>query len=247
MKKLKILILQHSEGTPPGTTLDWIATRGHQADIRLLHKGDHLPAPPAQSTAPDTAKNGDWSFDMVIVLGGPMNVDEVNRYDWLSGEKKFLTRLLEANIPLLGICLGGQLLAQCLGAEVRRNSHWEVGWHLIELDGTAASLHVFQWHQDTFGIPPGAQRFAHNSITANQGFTFGPNIVGVQFHPEANDQWVQECSEENPYPHGPFAQTPQEVRQGIRYRPAMTKWYFGLLDRMADLAQQDADPSTASN
>jgi GMP synthase-like glutamine amidotransferase len=214
---MKISVLQHSEGTPPGSILNWATQRGHHIDLYKLHQGDTLPEL--------------HSIGLLVILGGPMNVNDVELFPWLAAEKRFLKSAIDSGAACLGLCLGGQLLAQILGARVQKNNHWEVGWHQIALEG-ATNLAVFQWHQDCFELPPGAERIATNTITENQAFRFGKKILGFQFHPEATAEWVKECSEDQDYPVGPFVQSPAEVMAGVQQLPAMQKWFFGVLDSL---------------
>lgn len=215
---MKITVLQHSPDTPPGTLIDWAKQKNHELDIRQMFAGAQLPA----------LDEVEW----LVILGGPMNVDETDKHPWLIDEKAFLKEAVRAGRTCLGLCLGGQLLAQILGAKVAPHTHWEVGWHDVDLD-SGEKLTIFQWHQDTFGIPEGAKRIATNAITPNQGFTFGDHVVGFQFHPEATEKWVYECMAESPYPTGPHVQTPDLLRQGLAtHLPRMTAWFFELLNKL---------------
>ena len=213
----RIVILQHSKDTPPGSTLEWLETKGYRADIRRLYAGDELP--------------NSSDFDWLIILGGPMNVDDLREHPWLSKEKALLKQAITEKKSCLGLCLGGQLLAQVLGARVAPHSHWEVGWHQVQVD-SMKDLYVYQWHQDAFDLPSGAIRIASNSITRNQGFAFEEHVIGLQFHPEATEDWVKECSLETPFPEGPYVQGPGPMLEGLVHLPAMKTWYFRLLDRM---------------
>jgi GMP synthase-like glutamine amidotransferase len=210
-------ILQHSDGTPPGAVLQWLRDKGHKHDLRRLDIGHSLP---------DLSET-----ELIVILGGPMNVDDVKDHPWLRDEKLFLEGAIAAGKSCLGLCLGGQLLAQTLGAKVTKNTHWEVGWHPVQLEG-GSELTVFQWHQDTFTLPNKAERIATNSITENQGFRFGRNVVGVQFHPEATTEWVVECAEEVPYPVGPHVQSGPKILEGQNFLVPMRTWFFDLLNEL---------------
>lgn len=214
---LNVHILQHSPDTPPGTVLEWLEVRDHAFTVHKLYQGD---------TLPDLA-NTDW----VIVLGGPMNADDIANYPWLKDEKKFLNLAVLSRKPCLGLCLGGQLLSQVLGGKVQKNSHWEAGWFPVSIEGHG-ELMVFQFHEDTFSIPDGAKIFATNSITSNQMFKFGEHVVGIQFHPETTSHWVDSFLHESPYPTGPYVQQPQELIAGKHHIQPMRNWFFKLLDHM---------------
>jgi GMP synthase-like glutamine amidotransferase len=219
--KLKVAVLQQSEGTPPGSTLEWLNFRAHDYIFCQLHRGENLP-------------NVD-DIDMAIILGGPMNVDDVDQHPWLATEKTWLREAIANGKVCLGLCLGAQLIAQVTGGQVRNHTLWEVGWHPVNFND-GKTLTVFQFHQDTFDLPQGARLFASNSITTHQAFAIGDRTVGLQFHPEATEVWVKECSEETPYPLGPHAQTPRQLLDGINYIAPMKVWYFELLDQLAAIA-----------
>ena len=128
-----------------------------------------------------------------VVMGGPMNVDEVGRFPALAAEREWLAEALRRELPLLGICLGAQLLARALGAEVRPGEGPEIGFAPVEvsepgdpvLGGLAPSTEVLHWHGDVFELPDGAQPLASSARTEHQAFRAG-NAWGVLFHPEAD-------------------------------------------------------------
>ena len=132
--------------------------------------------------------------DMVIVLGGPIGVYESDRYPFLTEELHFLRARLAANRPTLGICLGAQLMAAALGAEVAPTGAREIGFSPLTLTpaGMAGPLRhladvpVLHWHGDMFGVPARGERLAATADCANQAFAVRRNILGVQFHPEAD-------------------------------------------------------------
>ncbi len=134
------------------------------------------------------------SYGAVIVLGGPMNVYEEDRYPYLQYEKQLIKKCLDQHIPFLGLCLGSQLLAVCAGASVRKNEHLEIGWMDVNLTeegkndplfkNLPSPMTVFQWHGDTFEIPEGSPLLATSSLCRNQAFRLGNSAYGLQFHPE---------------------------------------------------------------
>lgn len=140
------------------------------------------------------------NYDGLIVLGGPMNVDQVNEYPYLIPELSAIENAIGLNMPILGICLGSQLVAKALGAKVRKNGEKEIGWYGINPteDGKTDSLisnfgnveKIFQWHGDTFDIPNGAVHLAESSICKNQAFKYGDNIYGFQFHLEVDEPMI---------------------------------------------------------
>jgi len=133
-----------------------------------------------------------------VIMGGPMNVDEVERHPELATEREWLAEALRRDMPLLGICLGAQLLARALGAEVRPGEGVELGFAPVEvlegedplLGGLASETTVLHWHGDVFDLPEGAQHLARSERTEVQAFRKG-NAWGVLFHPEADFALVE--------------------------------------------------------
>ncbi len=184
----KLLVFQHSAREPLGL-LDPILRR---SGFRIRYV-NFSRQPDLQ---PDVSR-----YNGLIVLGGPMNVDQADRFPHLTTEIAAIQEALRQNIPLLGICLGAQLLAAALGANVRPNAVREIGWY--RLDPTAAaeqdplcrhfdgSQHVFQWHAYTFDLPPGAVHLASTPTCPNQAFRYGDRAYGLQFHLEADETLIQ--------------------------------------------------------
>jgi GMP synthase (glutamine-hydrolysing) len=133
-----------------------------------------------------------------VVMGGPMNVDEVERFPALLAEREWLTEAVRRELPLLGICLGAQLLARALGAEVRPGEGPEIGFAPVAvgdpddplLGGLAPSTDVLHWHGDVFDLPDGALPLASSDRTEHQAFRLG-NAWGALFHPEADFALVE--------------------------------------------------------
>lgn len=150
-----------------------------------------------------------WAWDQVaglVVLGGPMNVDQVSEYPFLGREVSWLQEAVRRELPVLGICLGSQLLAKSLGARVYPNRIKEIGWYGLELTapaddplfGTLSRRQtVFQWHGDTFDLPAGAVQLARSELCEQQAFRYGPRAYGLQFHVEVTarivDEWLDEA------------------------------------------------------
>jgi GMP synthase (glutamine-hydrolysing) len=136
----------------------------------------------------------------LIVLGGPMNVDEVDKYPFLRLDVQWIEQSLECRLPLLGVCLGSQLLAKTLGAKVRANGVKEIGWYPIEWLPAAADdplfrrdgrTTVFQWHGDTFDWPADAVPLARGELCEHQAFRYGATAYGLQFHIEMTAEMVE--------------------------------------------------------
>jgi GMP synthase (glutamine-hydrolysing) len=140
-------------------------------------------------------------FDCLIVMGGPMGVNDEVACPWLYEEKQLIEQSVRYNKKILGICLGAQLIAQVMGADVYKNKYREIGWFDIEVceeinDTILAGVfpqqaRVFHWHGDTFDIPKGAVHIAKSEACLNQGFVFEDHIIGFQFHLESTQQTIE--------------------------------------------------------
>ena len=140
-------------------------------------------------------------YDGLVVLGGPMNVDQSDEYPYLVPEVEAIGEFIGMDAPMLGVCLGSQLIAKALGAEVRGNPKKEIGWYDLStteegekdplLGGFGPVEKVFQWHGDTFGIPAGAVRLASSPLCANQAFRYGDKVYGFQFHLEVDEPMIE--------------------------------------------------------
>jgi GMP synthase-like glutamine amidotransferase len=158
-------------------------------------------------------------LDLIVAMGGPMSVNDEAAFPWLRGEKEFLRKAVARGVPVLGVCLGAQLIASALGAKVYRNSGKEIGWFPIAAEGGADSFHfpdkcvVFHWHGETFDLPPGAVRLAQSRACANQAFQVGRRVIALQFHlemtPENTRAIINNCRDE--LVSGPYIQTESEL------------------------------------
>ena len=193
---LTVLALVHGENVRPGIFADVAAARGE----RLVER----PGAAALETSLDDC-------DAVIVLGGAMHPDEDDRHPWLADETQLLRRAAGRGIPVLGVCLGAQLLARALGGAVFRAPQPEVGWLDVELttaahdDPVLGSLPrrfaALQWHEYAYSPPPGAVELARSPV-CNQAFRAG-DAWGVQFHPEVTAAQLAAWAEEDPVPAAP--------------------------------------------
>ena len=174
---MRALVIQHEEDAPAGHVSAWLSERGVGEDVYLITAGGRSPR------AED--------YDLVVSLGS-----ERSAYDdslpWIAPEVAMLRDAVSADIPVLGICFGSQILARALGGQALPSEHAEIGWVRIRSDdpGLVAEGPWFQWHHDTFAPPPGAVVLADNAA-APQAYTIGRSL-GVQFHPEVTVPIVAE-------------------------------------------------------
>ena len=164
------------------------------------------------------------SYDAYFVLGGSMHVDQEEQHPWLREEKRWLSDLLARRTPVLGVCLGSQLLAQAAGAWAGPLAQAEIGWHEVELTGYRVGEPVFgelpprfkafQWHSYGHGLPDGARTLARNDAGL-QAFVLGESCWGVQFHPEVTEpqigRWIADENDPPPDPEGLRQETREEI------------------------------------
>jgi GMP synthase (glutamine-hydrolysing) len=137
----------------------------------------------------------------LIILGGPMNVDQVDQHKHLITEINLIQEAVDRGLPVLGICLGAQLIAKALGSEVKKNREVEIGWYDVSPteDGREDPLishfrnteRIFQWHGDTFSIPHRAVHLASSPLCSNQAFRYNGNVYGFQFHLEVDRKMIE--------------------------------------------------------
>lgn len=183
---MKINYLQHVSFEGLGSIADWAREKRYETRAIRLFAGDSLP---------DTNE-----IDLLVVLGGPMNVDEEEMFTFLREEKRLIERIIEQKKPILGICLGAQLIAQVLGAKVYKGEQKEIGWFPVKKSPQSESCFAkilpttfttFHWHGDTFDLPEGAANLALSAAYQNQAFAYGDKVLGLQFHLEATPGTVR--------------------------------------------------------
>ncbi|HEY0278469.1 MAG TPA: type 1 glutamine amidotransferase [Solirubrobacterales bacterium] len=179
---MRVLAIVHQRDAGPGVFGEAIRARGGSLDEWLLPETEEPPGDPL-------------GYDAVFVLGGSMNVDEGDEHRWIGGERGLLGRLFERRVPLIGLCLGGQMVASAAGAVPRRAPRPEIGWHRVELTDEgrddpllgplAPGFEAFQWHSYEFPLPPGAVALARSDVSL-QAARIGELAWAIQFHPEVS-------------------------------------------------------------
>lgn len=234
---MKIHYLQHAAFEGPGCIEDWARDKVHTLARTQLYQDEGLP--------------GISDMDCLIILGGPMGIDDTHRCPWLNREKAFIRAAIENGCPVLGICLGAQLIAGCLGARIMKNRYREIGWFPItraaELSGSTLAgvipehLEAFHWHGDTFELPPGAVRIAGSQACINQGFVYGERVVALQFHLESTAAGarllIDNCADE--ITEAPYIQTAEQMLADASRFGKINELMYKVLDYQESLVKNN--------
>lgn len=225
---MRVLAVVHGTDAPPGSFGDVVRERGHSVETWAI------------GAAPEPA----GEFGAVMLFGGAMHADEEEHHPWLRDEDVFIRRLLERRVPLLGVCLGAQLMAKAAGARVYPLPGPEVGWVDVELTGDAADDPVFaalpvrfpafQWHYYAFDVPDGARELGR-STACPEAFRLGDTSWAVQFHPEVTSEIVARWTEESadPVPPGFLAETERRIGEWMRVGRSLCAGFLGVAERAA--------------
>jgi GMP synthase (glutamine-hydrolysing) len=192
---VRVLAFRHVPFEGLGLIEPALASRGIAFDYADLYLDD-----PQIPDLPDIG-----AYQGLIFLGGPMSANDP--LPQLHSELRLIERAIATGTPVLGVCLGAQLIAKTLGAPVYRNAQPEIGWFDVEFTQAANSDPVFtglnggetlfHWHSDTFGLPSGAELLARSKLTERQAFRYGHSVYGLQFHLEVTAQMIVNWCEED--------------------------------------------------
>jgi GMP synthase-like glutamine amidotransferase len=209
---MRVHVLQHVPFEGLGSILPWLEARQAVVTTTRFFESPVLPAA--------------GEFDAVIALGGPMSVNEESEYPWLKDEKRFIAAAVQADKPVLGICLGAQLIASSLGVRVYPGPHKEIGWFPVYACKRQPGAFPFpqiadvlHWHGETFDLPPGAIHLAKSKGCLNQAFQIGRRTIGLQFHlettPESANAIIENCRHE--LVPDRFVQNEEELRSASHH------------------------------
>jgi GMP synthase-like glutamine amidotransferase len=189
---MRVLSISHQRDAGPGVFAEAVAAAGARMDEWYVAETDEPPADP-------------FGYDAVMVFGGAMHADQEEEHPWLVGEKALLRQLVEREMPLLGVCLGAQLLSEAAGGDAHRAREPEIGWFDVEvteqgsadpvIGELARGFEAFEWHSYECGVPEHAVVLARTPVCA-QAFRIGDRAWGIQFHAEVSAadalQWAEE-------------------------------------------------------
>lgn len=177
---MRVHSLEHVKFESLGCISEWLKSKDKTYTTTRFYKNDPLPEID--------------DIDFLIIMGGPMSVNDEEHYPWQYLEKEFIKKAIDKNKKVLGICLGAQLIASTLGAEVKENKYKEIGFFDVSktnegkeskiLSPLPNTVEVFQWHGDTFDVPKGAVKLLTSEACDNQAFAVGNNVLALQFHLE---------------------------------------------------------------
>ncbi|MBC9724756.1 type 1 glutamine amidotransferase [Streptomyces sp. TRM68367] len=185
---MRALVIRHDHASSPGPIGSRLAEHGYDLDERTV-----VPAERHHDPAVDFTFPAPYAYDLILILGAPWSIyDKTATGPWIEGELDLLRRAHATDIPILGICFGGQALATALGGTVERAPRPEIGWMTIEPEAADSVPEGpwFQWHFDRFTVPPGAVELARSAV-GPQAFRAG-RALGVQFHPEITEETLRQ-------------------------------------------------------
>lgn len=225
---MRIHYLQHVPFEGLGCIEEWAENQGHSLSATALYADE--PLPPSEA------------FDFLIVMGGPMGVNDTDRFAWLNREKRFLEKVFAASKPVIGICLGAQLMADVLGARVYKNPQKEIGWHPVTRTTAARDsewkailperFQAFHWHGDTFDLPDGALHLARSEACRHQAFFYPPAALGLQFHLESTrssvEQLIHHCGDE--LTPAPYIQSAAQIQEEDKPIAPSNRLMYAILD-----------------
>ncbi len=236
-----VIIVRNEDPDPGGTVLEELERDGLAVRMVDAHRGEPLPNPDDVSG--------------VVVFGGVQHADQTDRYPFLGAEQDLLRRAADGGVPVLGICLGGQVLALAMGARLRPSPVMEFGYTPItptpegERDPVMsvfeAGDRVFHWHEDTFDLPDGATLLLEGEHVRNQAFRYGERAWGVQFHPEVTADVIEGWLSVAGDTASKWGKTPDDIREeGRRFLADEEKRAREMIRRFSGVVRSaSSDPT----
>lgn len=224
----------------PGYVSDWIDQHGFSMQVWKLFENPTMPEVE--------------DVDLLLVMGGPMNIYEENEYPYLAEEKQLIHTCILEHKFVLGICLGAQLIAHVLGEKVFKNREKEIGWFPMHPHGKRDDHKLrpvfpetfipFHWHGETFGLPAGAKLLGSSAVCRNQGFLYGDHVLALQFHLEITPQMVDDLLQHaaDDLTQGEYVQSVRAIREGLENGPENRAILFNLLDRFTATVPKNKKP-----
>ena len=236
---MRFHLLQHVTFEGPAAIEGWLNDNNHSLATTKFFQGDALPAQD--------------DFDVLIIMGGPMGIEDVQQYPWLTEERQFIQQAIEGDKYILGICLGAQLIAGACGARVIKNKYREIGWFDISIKDEnlpgilkhvfPEKMEVFHWHGDTFEIPESAKHFAASEACDNQGFILNDRVIGLQFHIETTvdsaSLLVKNCRDE--LDGSIYVQSEEEILDEPTRFTRINKVLSRLLEKLVENSRKHSD------
>lgn len=226
----RVHYIQHVPYEGIGYIDEWIKENGCELSVTKMYE-EHI--------FPDLE-----TFDLLVIMGGPMGAYDEDIYPWLKGEKEFIRQTIDADKAVLGICLGSQLIANILGAKVYFAKEKEIGWWPVTFTDSAAqelfgsselSPVVFQWHGDTFDLPENTKLLASSDVCPNQAFLYKENVLALQFHFEATEESCNDIIDSgfDELPQGKYIQSKADILSGFHHIPTSNRMMKTILDNFA--------------
>ena len=225
---MNIHYLQHVPHEGPGYIEEWAKQQNHNLSATKLFEEEH--------SYPEMT-----DFDLLIVMGGPMSVFDDEKIPWMQEEKSFVVHAIADGKKVLGICLGAQLIAHLLGAEIKKSPFTEIGWFPVKKTSQhymfahlPDEFTAFHWHGEMFDIPAGAERIFGSEGCENQGFIYYDEIIGFQFHFETTTDSIEEmlANETIEGAEEKFVQTAEEIKSKKEYTKAINSYLASILEHL---------------
>lgn len=228
---MKVHYFQHVPFEGIGSMEEWALSNGHSLSSTKFY---------VDPTLPDVT-----NLDLLIIMGGPMSVNDEKKYPWLKDEKQFIRQAVDLGKSVVGVCLGAQLIANAFGAKVFSNREKEIGWFPVRFTENAKQIPslnkiqsdytVFHWHGDTFDLPEGAFQIAYSEACKNQAFLYKEKALGLQFHLETTKESLKRMMKygKDELTNGKFIQSEEEIYSGEKYMESNKELLFSMLDGLS--------------